>query len=66
MPSLFEPKPKCFGKYPFCPKSKEILDPMKKTEIIECSCWRLCRTEYLCRWFDNPSFRSGKILDSMT
>jgi hypothetical protein len=63
-PNLFVPMPDCYGKYPFCPKNNGMhLDPLKKTEIASCICWRQCRTEYLSKFFDNPSFKIGKISD---
>jgi hypothetical protein len=54
-------KPKCYGKYPSCPKHNGSLDPMDKIEIKECPLWRMCRTEYLSKVFNNPSFKHGQI-----
>ena len=59
-----ESKPKCYGNYPFCPEKQRntpCLNPLEKLEVPSCEIWRLCRTEYLSKFFNNPSFRHGKI-----
>lgn len=66
-----EKKPKCFGNFPFCPHNKTNIpfDPLNfRDEVtnlgsLPCKIWRLCKNEYLNRFFDNPSFKHGKVCD---